>query len=170
MLEKLEEQFTKYEIARILGARALQISMDAPLLLKIDEKELEAINYNPFEIAKRELVEGVLPITVNRPLPKKKEEKIRKLSKEEIEEIKRKEKEVAEELGKAEELAEEKGKKKSKGEPVKEGEAKLDDKKIEDKEEGEEKEIAVEGEIMELAAPEDESEDSSGSESGEEGI
>ena len=74
MLEKLEEQFTKYEIARILGARALQIAMDAPLLLKISTEELEEINYNPIEIAKRELVSGVLPITVNRPLPKKKEE------------------------------------------------------------------------------------------------
>ena len=41
MIESLEAQFTKYEVARILGARALQIAMDAPLLLKISEKELE---------------------------------------------------------------------------------------------------------------------------------
>ena len=81
MLEALEDKFTKYELARILGARALQIAMDAPLLLKIDEKELEIINYNPIEIARRELVAGVLPITINRPLPKKKEAKIKKLTK-----------------------------------------------------------------------------------------
>ncbi|MCK4552903.1 DNA-directed RNA polymerase subunit omega, partial [Candidatus Pacearchaeota archaeon] len=29
------KQFTKYETARILGARALQIAMNAPLLIKI---------------------------------------------------------------------------------------------------------------------------------------
>ena len=37
------DDFTKYEVARILGARALQISMDAPLLLKIEKKKLEEI-------------------------------------------------------------------------------------------------------------------------------
>ena len=31
------EDFSKYEISRILGARALQISMNAPLLIKIME-------------------------------------------------------------------------------------------------------------------------------------
>ena len=40
MKEELEQNFTKYEIARILGARALQIAMDAPLLLKISFGEL----------------------------------------------------------------------------------------------------------------------------------
>ena len=55
-LEQLEEKFTRYEIARILGARALQIAMDAPLLLKIPDKELEDVNYNPLEIAKKELL------------------------------------------------------------------------------------------------------------------
>ena len=39
-------QFTKYEIARIMGARALQIAMDAPLLLKIDESELKLMKYD----------------------------------------------------------------------------------------------------------------------------
>ena len=31
------EDFTKYERARILGARALQIAMNAPLLIKIEQ-------------------------------------------------------------------------------------------------------------------------------------
>ena len=43
-----KQQFTKFEIARILGARALQLSMDAPLLIKIDEKEKrEVMKINP---------------------------------------------------------------------------------------------------------------------------
>ena len=39
MNQKLQEKFTKYEIARIIGARALQIAMDAPVLLKLTEEE-----------------------------------------------------------------------------------------------------------------------------------
>ena len=77
-LEQLEDKFSKYEVARILGARALQVAMDAPLLLKMKEEELDDINHNPLEISKKELLAEVLPITVNRPLPKKKEEKIKK--------------------------------------------------------------------------------------------
>lgn len=38
MTVKLHETFTKYEIARIIGARALQIAMDAPILLKITKE------------------------------------------------------------------------------------------------------------------------------------
>ena len=64
-------KLTKYERARILGARALQISMGAPLLLKLLEKDLEEINYNPLEIAKKELEKEVLPITIKRPMPKR---------------------------------------------------------------------------------------------------
>jgi len=140
MIEALQDQFTKYEIARILGARSLQIAMDAPLLLKITEKELDAINYNPIEIAKRELVAGVLPITVNKPLPKKKESKIKKLSKEEFEALKKKEE----------------AKEESKEKPA---EIKKDDEKVEHEEAKEEKEITEEGEIMELSNPEDEAEE-----------
>ncbi len=151
MLEKLEAQFTKYEIARILGARALQVAMDAPLLLKISEAELEEINYNPIEIAKRELAADVLPITVNKPMPKKKEAKLKKLTKEELEEIKRKEKEKID-------LETEKIK------------AKESDKKVEAEEEKEEKEISADGEIMELSNPEDETEEAGESAPAEEGI
>ncbi|MBI4145798.1 DNA-directed RNA polymerase subunit K [Candidatus Woesearchaeota archaeon] len=61
------EKYTKYEIARLIGSRALQISMGAPFLVKLSEKELEQLGYNPIEIAKKELSEGVLPITVRRP-------------------------------------------------------------------------------------------------------
>jgi len=69
MEEKLE--LTRYEKARIIGARALQISMGAPLLLKLKKEEFEAINYNPIEIAKMEFAKGILPITIKRPVPLK---------------------------------------------------------------------------------------------------
>ena len=62
-------EFTKYEKARILGSRALQISMGAPFLVKLNEKDLERVKYNPVEIAKLEFEEGIIPITVRRPLP-----------------------------------------------------------------------------------------------------
>ncbi len=74
--------FTKYEIARMLGSRALQIACGAPFTVEINEEELEKIKYNPVEIAKKELAAGKLPISVKRPLPgttarkeEKKEEK-----------------------------------------------------------------------------------------------
>lgn len=63
------EKYTKYEMARILGARSLQISMGAPFLVKLSSKDLEEINYNPVEIAKKEFAEGIIPITVKRPYP-----------------------------------------------------------------------------------------------------
>lgn len=63
------KQFTKYEKARILGSRALQISMGAPYLVKISKEKLEEIKYNPLEIAKLEMEAGLIPITVVRPLP-----------------------------------------------------------------------------------------------------
>ena len=39
--KSLEDQFSKYEIARILGARGLQIAMNAPLLIKMSKEDLE---------------------------------------------------------------------------------------------------------------------------------
>jgi len=65
------KKYTKYEIARMIGSRALQISMGAPFLVKLSEKDLENIGYNPIEIAKMEFEKDVLPITVRRPMPKK---------------------------------------------------------------------------------------------------
>lgn len=70
----MTEKLTKYEKARMIGSRALQIAMGAPFLVKLSEKDLEDISYNPVEIAKLELEKGVLPITVKRPVPKKNEE------------------------------------------------------------------------------------------------
>jgi len=64
-------KFTKYEIARIIGARALQIGMGAPFLLKLNKEKLEEINYNPVEIAKMEFDKNILPISIRRPMPEK---------------------------------------------------------------------------------------------------
>lgn len=60
-------EFTKYEKARMIGSRALQLSMGAPFLIKIETEELAAMRYDPIEIALKEFDEGVLPITVKRP-------------------------------------------------------------------------------------------------------
>ncbi|MEW5896774.1 MAG: DNA-directed RNA polymerase subunit K [Nanoarchaeota archaeon] len=62
--------FTKYEKARMIGSRALQLSMGAPFLVKLSPEELSRIRYNPIEIALKEFDEGILPITVKRPLVK----------------------------------------------------------------------------------------------------
>lgn len=69
----MKQAYTKYEKARIIGARALQISMGAPLLIKLTKEFLDTINYSPVLIAKREFEEGFIPITIKRPLPKKTE-------------------------------------------------------------------------------------------------
>ena len=64
-----EEEYTKYERARLIGSRALQISMGAPFLIKLSPKQLKKLDYNPVKIAKLEFEAGVLPITVKRLLP-----------------------------------------------------------------------------------------------------
>jgi DNA-directed RNA polymerase subunit K len=71
-----KQEFSKYERARIIGARGLQISMDAPLLTDIDAKELDSMNFDPLKIAEKELDSGVLPISVSKPMPKRNEEAI----------------------------------------------------------------------------------------------
>src|SRR3989338_6711629 len=119
IFNKMEQEFTRYEKARILGARALQIAMNAPILVKISKDNLERIRYDAIKIAEIEFESGVLPIFISRPKPKKKEEKKKR-----------------------------KKKKKKKGK--------------------EEKEMGEEGEIMELANPDDEIEEAKESEGGEE--
>jgi DNA-directed RNA polymerase subunit K len=95
-----DEKFTRYEVARILGARALQISMDAPILLKMSKEELEKINYDSINIAEKEFNAGILPISVSRPIPGKGNSKLGKIKEEKIddEKIIRKEKEIEKEI------------------------------------------------------------------------
>ncbi len=114
------QDFSKYEVARILGARALQIAMNAPLLIKISDEDLESVKYDALKIAEIEFNSGILPISVKKPFPVKREEKLKQP-------------------------------------PVKK--ESTSDKEIETLESKEEEEIAKEGEIMELANPEDEQEE-----------
>ncbi len=63
-----QSEYTKYEKARMIGSRALQLSMGAPFLVKLSQEELEKMRFDPIEIALREFEEGILPITIRRPL------------------------------------------------------------------------------------------------------
>lgn len=113
------EGYTKYETARILGARALQIAMNAPLLIKITQEDLEKIKFDALKIAEVEFNSGILPISVNKPFPKKEERELKRPK-----------------------------------------EQKVSDAKKEELEEKQEEEIVKEGEIMELANPDDEQDES----------
>ncbi len=57
-------KITRFEKARIVGARSLQISMGAPILIEVDTSLT-----SPIDIALRELEVGILPMTVRRTLP-----------------------------------------------------------------------------------------------------
>jgi DNA-directed RNA polymerase subunit K/omega len=64
-------KITRFEKARIVGARSLQISMGAPILLELDETLTSGgtgLN-SPIAIALKELEIGILPITIRRTLP-----------------------------------------------------------------------------------------------------
>ena len=54
---------TKYERTRILGTRALQISMNAPVVVDIDNI------VDPLKIAEIELEQKTIPLLVRRYLP-----------------------------------------------------------------------------------------------------
>eukprot|EP00736_Rhodelphis_marinus_P010731 Rmarinus@m.7844 len=54
---------TKYERARILGTRALQISMNAPVMVDLEGET------DPLQIARKELRARKIPIIVRRYLP-----------------------------------------------------------------------------------------------------
>ena len=58
------KKLTRFERARIVGARALQIAMGAPLLV-----EFPAARAGPIDIALSELELGILPLTIRRMLP-----------------------------------------------------------------------------------------------------
>jgi len=126
MPTKQISEFTKYERARIIGARALQLAMNAPLLIKMSEGDLEKVHYDVLKIAEVELDSGVLPISINKPFPQKKEGALKRT-------------------------------------PA----VKPSDKTKERLEEQTEEDIEEEGEIMELAKPDDEEDASDDSESRE---
>lgn len=59
---------TRFETARVLGARALQISMGAPVLADPDEEEGADLS-DPLLISQKEIEAGLLPIMIRRFLP-----------------------------------------------------------------------------------------------------
>lgn len=122
-----EQEFTRYERARILGARALQIAMNAPILVKMSNEDLEKINFDALKIAEIELDSEILPISVKKPLPQKKEDKLKRAR-----------------------------------------DVKLSEQRKQQMEEQEQDEIEEEGEIMQLANPEDEQDSGESSGNGEE--
>jgi DNA-directed RNA polymerase subunit K len=55
------EEYTKFEKARIIGARALQLAYGAPPLIKVPKGV-----YEPLQLAELEFEEGVIPIVIIR--------------------------------------------------------------------------------------------------------
>jgi DNA-directed RNA polymerase subunit K len=53
------QRYSRYEKARIIGARALQVAYGAPVLIDTEQDQ-------PILIAAEEYDEGVLPFTVQR--------------------------------------------------------------------------------------------------------
>jgi len=61
--KKTTRYMTKYERARVLGARALQISMNAPIMVELEGET------DPLQIAMKELRERKIPLIIRRYLP-----------------------------------------------------------------------------------------------------
>jgi DNA-directed RNA polymerase I, II, and III subunit RPABC2 len=57
-------KLTRFERARIVGARALQVSLGAPILAPLPDDVID-----PIDTAIVELREKVLPMTIRRTLP-----------------------------------------------------------------------------------------------------
>jgi len=58
------DEFTRFEVARLIGARALQIALGAPVLVKSTESD-------SILLAKEEFRKKMIPITAKRELPDK---------------------------------------------------------------------------------------------------
>lgn len=56
--------YTRFEKARIIGARALQIARGAPVMIKTNLKD-------PIKIAELEFEKGVIPLDIRKKLPPK---------------------------------------------------------------------------------------------------
>ncbi|EFC43812.1 predicted protein, partial [Naegleria gruberi] len=62
---KTTRKMTKFEKARVLGTRALQISMNAPVTVELQGET------DPLQIAKKELQQKKIPMIIRRYLPDK---------------------------------------------------------------------------------------------------
>jgi len=54
-----KKEYTRFERARIIGARALQIARGAPVMIKTDVKD-------PIKIAELEFEESIIPLDIKR--------------------------------------------------------------------------------------------------------
>jgi len=128
MEKKAIMKYTKYEVARIIGARALQISMNAPLLLVVSKEKLEELNFDPIKLAELEFRSDVLPISVKRPFPQKRQEEEKEEDVEIVKEEptipgeKKPEEETEKEIKESEEEIEEKEETAPAEEPIEEAE------------------------------------------------
>jgi len=61
-MEWPEDRLTRFEVARIISARALQIALGAPVLVKSDKTD-------SIELAKEEFRNKMVPVTIRRTLP-----------------------------------------------------------------------------------------------------
>jgi DNA-directed RNA polymerase subunit K len=57
-----KDKLTRFEVARILGARSLQISLGAPVLIKTEDTD-------PIKVARSEFKTNMVPMTIKRRLP-----------------------------------------------------------------------------------------------------
>jgi len=60
------DRLTRFEVARLVSARALQIALGAPVFVK-------TVELSPINTSKLEFKEKIIPITVKRKLPDGKE-------------------------------------------------------------------------------------------------
>jgi DNA-directed RNA polymerase subunit K/omega len=58
----MTNNISRFALARLIGARALQIAMGAPVMIKLSKEDLERLNYDPIKIAILEYEKGVLPL------------------------------------------------------------------------------------------------------------
>lgn len=54
-------RYTRFEKARVIGARGLQIALGAPVLIEVPKDVVD-----PIEIATIEYEDGVIPISIKR--------------------------------------------------------------------------------------------------------
>jgi DNA-directed RNA polymerase subunit K len=59
-----KDRLTRFEVARIVGARALQVALGAPILVEVKDNK-----FDPIEIAEKEFKENKIPMTIKRTLP-----------------------------------------------------------------------------------------------------
>ncbi len=57
----MNEEYTRFEKARIIGSRSLQISMGAPLINNFENEDMDSL-----EISLKEYNDKVIPITTKK--------------------------------------------------------------------------------------------------------